>query len=79
MVTVFSETPTNRLNSGNQHCNCIAKWPQMAFPVFLVFKIFQGNAVPLVTTDAKTIASKLIERFISVFGVPTHLHSDQGS
>ena len=37
------------------------------------------DAIPLVTIDAKTIAIKLIERFISVFGVPTLLHSDQGS
>ena len=37
------------------------------------------DAIPLATTDAKTIATKLIERFISVLGVPTQLHSDQGS
>lgn len=37
------------------------------------------DAIPLVSIDAKTIATKLIERFISVFGVPTQLHSDQGS
>ena len=32
----------------------------------------------LETIDAKTVATKLIERFVSVFGVPTTLHSDQG-
>ena len=37
------------------------------------------DAIPLVTIDAKTIATKLIESFISVFGVPTLLQSDQGS
>ena len=36
-------------------------------------------AVPLVTIDAKTVASKLIDKFISVLGVPSELHSDQGS
>ena len=36
-------------------------------------------AVPLVTIDAKTVAGKLIDRFISVLGVPSELHSDQGS
>ena len=34
------------------------------------------DAISLVTIDAKT---KLIERSISVFGVPSLLHSDQGS
>ena len=29
--------------------------------------------------DAKTVASKLIDRFISVLGVPSELDSDQGS
>ena len=37
------------------------------------------DAIPLAITDAKTIAAKLIESFISVFGVPDQLHSDQGS
>ena len=37
------------------------------------------DAIPLATTDAKTIATKLIERVISVLGVPTQFHSDQGS
>ena len=31
------------------------------------------------TIDAKTVASKLIDKFISVLGVPSELHSDQGS
>ena len=35
--------------------------------------------IPLESTDAKTVATKLIEKFISVFGVPATLHSDQGS
>ena len=35
--------------------------------------------IPLEKTDAQTVATKLIERFISVFGVPATLHSDQGS
>ena len=37
------------------------------------------DAIPITSIDAKTVASKLIERFISVFGVPTFLHNDQGS
>ena len=37
------------------------------------------DAIRLATTDAKTIATKLIERYISVLGVPTQLHWDQGS
>ena len=35
--------------------------------------------IPLETIDAKTVATKLIERFVSVSGVPVTLHSDQGS
>ena len=35
--------------------------------------------ISLETIDAKTVATKLIERFVSVFGVPATLHSDQGS
>ena len=37
------------------------------------------DAIPINSIDAKTVATKLIERFISVFGVPVTLHSDQGS
>ena len=37
------------------------------------------EAIPLAKTDARTIATKLIERFISVLGVPMQIHSDQGS
>ena len=36
-------------------------------------------AVPLVTIGAKTVASKLIDKCNSVLGVPSELHSDQGS
>ena len=36
-------------------------------------------AIPLESIDAKTVATKLIEKFISVFGVPVTLHSYQGS
>ena len=32
-----------------------------------------------VAVDAKTVVTKLIEKFISVFGIPATLHSDQGS
>ena len=32
--------------------------------------------IPLETNDAKTVATKLIERFVSVLGVPATLHSD---
>ena len=35
--------------------------------------------IPLETIDAKTVATKLIERFVSVLGVPATLHSDQGT
>ena len=33
--------------------------------------------IPLESIDAKTVATKLIEKFISVFGVLATLHSDQ--
>ena len=36
-------------------------------------------ATPLESIDAKTVATKLIEKFISAFGVSVTLHSDQGS
>lgn len=36
-------------------------------------------AIPLERIDAKTVATKLIERLISIFGVPVTLHGDQGS
>ena len=35
--------------------------------------------IPLETIDAKTVATNLIERFVSVSGVPATLHSNQGS
>ena len=37
------------------------------------------DAIPIKSTDAKTIATTLIESFISIFGVPDFNHSDQGS
>ena len=37
------------------------------------------DAIPINSIDAKTVATKLIERFISIFGCPISLHSDQGS
>ena len=37
------------------------------------------DAIPISTIDARTVATKLIEKFISVFGVPMQLHSNQGS
>ena len=37
------------------------------------------DAITLDSINAKTIATKLIKRFISVFWVPTLLHSDPGS
>ena len=37
------------------------------------------DAILIASIDAKTVATKLIERFISVFGCPGNLHSDQGS
>ena len=37
------------------------------------------DAIPIESIDNKTVASKLIERFISVLGCPLSLHSDQGS
>lgn len=37
------------------------------------------DVIPVNSIDAKTIASKLIEKFVSVSGVPDTLHSDQGS
>lgn len=35
------------------------------------------EAVPLRDQEAATVASALIDRFISVFGVPKEIHSDQ--
>ena len=35
--------------------------------------------IPSESTGAKTVATKLIEKFISVLGAPATLHSDQGS
>ena len=35
--------------------------------------------IPLESIDAKTVATKLIEKFVSVFGVQATLHSDQGT
>lgn len=37
------------------------------------------EAVPLRDQEAATVASALIDRFISVFGVPKEIHSDQGT
>lgn len=37
------------------------------------------EAIPLRNQEATTVASKLVERIISVFGVPLSIHSDQGS
>ena len=37
------------------------------------------DAIPIASIDAKTVATKLVERFIYVFGCPVTLHSDQGS
>ena len=37
------------------------------------------EAVPIPDQEAATVASALIDRFISVFGVPKEIHSDQGT
>ena len=37
------------------------------------------NAIPLKTQEAKYVASKLVNRFISIFGVPLQLHPDLGT
>ena len=37
------------------------------------------DAIPLKTQEAKHVASKLVNRFISKFGVPLQLHTDLGS
>ncbi|MEW8544975.1 MAG: reverse transcriptase domain-containing protein [Candidatus Thiodiazotropha sp.] len=37
------------------------------------------DAVPLKTQEAKYVATKLVNRFISIFGVPLQLHTDLGS
>ena len=34
------------------------------------------DAIPINSIDAKTVATNLTERFISVFGVPVTLYSD---
>ena len=35
-------------------------------------------AIPIKNQEATTVADKFIERFVSVFGVPLQIHSDQG-
>ena len=37
------------------------------------------DAIPLKSQEAKYVASKLVNRFISIFGVPLQLHTDLGS
>ena len=37
------------------------------------------DAIPLKTQEAKYVASKLVNRFISIYGVPLQLHTDLGS
>ena len=37
------------------------------------------DAIPLKTQEAKYVASKLMNRFISILGVPLQLHTDLGS
>ena len=37
------------------------------------------DAIPLKTQEATHVASELVDRFISVFGVPLQLHTDLGS
>ena len=37
------------------------------------------DAIPLKTQEAKYVASKLVNRFISILGVPLQLHTDLGS
>jgi hypothetical protein len=36
-------------------------------------------AVPMRNQEAKTVAHKLVENFITIFGVPKQIHSDQGT
>ena len=37
------------------------------------------DAIPLKSHDAKYVATKLVNRFISIYGVPLQLHTDFGS
>ena len=37
------------------------------------------DAIPLKTQEATHVAEKLVNRFISIFGVPLQLHSDRGT
>ena len=37
------------------------------------------DAIPLESQEAKYVTSKLVNRFISIFGVPLQLHTDLGS
>lgn len=36
-------------------------------------------ALPLRNQEATTVANKLVEKFVSIFGVPKQIHSDQGT
>ena len=37
------------------------------------------DAIPMKTQEASYVATKLVNRFISIFGVPMQLHTDLGS
>jgi hypothetical protein len=57
-----------RSSSGNKHILVIGDY----FTTWV-------DAYPIKDMEAKTVATILVERFISVLGTPCEIHSDQGT
>jgi hypothetical protein len=60
--------PLPKSNEGNKYILTIVDY----FTKWIV-------AIPLVNQEAHTVANSFVEKFVSVFGVPKQLHSDQGT
>ena len=59
--------PLPRSNEGNKYILTIVDY----FTKWIV-------AIPIRNQEASTVANKFVEKFVSVFGVPKQIHSDQG-
>lgn len=60
--------PLPRTAAGNKYILAIADY----FTKWVV-------AIPIRNQEAVTVATKFVEKFVSVFGVPLQIHSDQGT
>lgn len=60
--------PLPRSNSGNKYILMISDY----FTKWMM-------AIPVRNQEAETIAKKFVERFVSVFGIPRQIHTDQGT